>query len=415
MATIVRNDRKNVLFLLRAYNDLDHIAPIVWKMSSASIPTFYMFVDEEFREDYRVKYFSKSGAREIHSSLLDQYYNNLRKTLRWPVLIKLFDCVFSRLLGSRFLIENRIGVVVAEWGGPDGKGKMPFVLRPARRLGIPTVAVPHGYHTWYNNDFNAATAMAIKKTRLLPQLTNRNLYTNYIVQSENIKRYCIESGIKKEKLYVLGSTRFCKEWSIINRNLCAQAYPQRRDLSRPVVVFFLNHWTYNVDRKQCINLIKRLSEEDIELIVKGHTRGVTTGTLTQVEEAILEKTGNISFAGPEMHSPALVELADVVIVYGSSICFEALRQRKLVCRPLFLCTNNTIFEGSGLVYEARSDEEVIAYVCNYEIEREKSIDETVLEEFFDTHVENKNMKDGVLQEYVNLICSSFNKEVEPKH
>ena len=411
MATIVRNDRKNVLFLLRSYKDLDHIAPIVWKMSSASIPTFYMFVDEEFREDYRVKYFSKSGAREIHSSLLDQYYNNLRKTLRWPVLIKLFDCVFSRLLGSRFLIENRIGVVVAEWGGPDGKGKMPFVLRPARRLGIPTVAVPHGYHTWYNNDFNVATAMAIKKTRMLPQLTNRNLYTNYIVQSENIKRYCIESGIKKEKLYVLGSTRFCKEWSIINRNLCMQNHSQKRDLRRPVVVFFLNHWTYNVDREKCINLIKKLSEEKIELIIKGHTRGVTSGTLTCAEEALLEKRGTVSFAGPEAHSPALVGLADVVIVYGSSICFEALRQRKQVCRPLYLCRNNTIFEGSGLVYEARSDEEVTAYVRNYEIEKKNSIDETLLVEFFDIHVENKNRGEGVLQEYVNLINTSIYNEV----
>ena len=409
---MVRNNPKNVLFLLRAYNDLDHMAPIVWKMSSISIPTLYMFVDKEFRDDYRVKYFEKSGAREIHSKSLDQYHNNLRKRLRWSVLIKLFDHLLIRVLGRRFLIDNNIGVVVAEWGGPDGKGKMPFVLRPARRLGIPTVAVPHGYHTWYNNDFNAATAMAIKKSGMLPQLKNRNLYTYYIVQSENIKRYSIESGIKKEKLHVLGSTRFCKEWSIIDRNLCVQGYSQGRDLSRPVVLFFLNHWTYNVDREKCINLIKKLAEENVELIVKGHTRGMTTGTLTRVEESILEKAGKISFAGPEMHSPALVELADVVIVYGSSICFEALRQRKLVCRPLFLCRNNTIFEGSGLVYEAKSDEEVLSYVSNYEIEREKSIDETLLEEFFDTHVENENMGDGVLQEYVNLIHSSIDNEVE---
>ena len=255
----MKNYQKNVLFLLRAYNDLDHIAPIVWKMSSVSIPTFYMFVGKEFRDDYRVKYFSKSGAREIRSSILDNYYNNLRKRLRWQVLIRCSDGVLSRVLGSRFLIENNIGAVVAEWGGPDGKSKMPFVLRPARRLGIPTVAVPHGYHTWYNNDFNATTAMVIEKTGMLPQLTNRNLYTNYIVQSENIRRYCIESGIKKEKLYVLGSTRFCKEWSIINRNLCVQTHSQRQDLGRPVVVFFLNHWTYNVDREKCINLIQKLS------------------------------------------------------------------------------------------------------------------------------------------------------------
>jgi len=411
----VKFRRKSVLFLLRAYNDLDHIAPIIWKMSSIGIPTFYMFVDKEFRDDYRVKFFTKSGAREVCSSTLDKYYDNLRNKLRWPVVLRWLDGVLSRVLGSRFLIEKNIGAVVAEWGGPDGKSKMPFVLRPARRLGIPTIAVPHGYHTWYNNDFNATTAGVIEKTGMLPQLTNRNLYTSYVVQSQNIKRYCVESGIKKEKLYVLGSTRFCKEWSDINRNLCIQKHSQEPNLHRPVVVFFLNHWTYNVDREKCVNLIRKLSEEKIELIIKGHTRGVTTGTLTPAEEAILEKTETISFAGPEEHSPALVGRADVVIVYGSSICFEALRQRKLICRPRFLCRNNTIFDGSRLVYEASSDEEVIAYVCNYEIEKEKSIDETVLEEFFDTHVENKNMKDGVLQEYVNLICSSFNEEVEPKY
>ena len=80
MATIVRNDRKNVLFLLRAYNDLDHIAPIVWKMSSASTPTFYMFVDEEFREDYRVKYFLEircSGdSQRVTRSVLQQSEEN---------------------------------------------------------------------------------------------------------------------------------------------------------------------------------------------------------------------------------------------------------------------------------------------------------------------------------------------------
>ena len=76
-----------------------------------------------------------------------------------------------------------------------------------------------------------------------------------------------------------------------------------------------------------------------------------------------------------------------------------------------MCRNNTIFEGSGLVYEARSDEEVTAYVRNYEIEKKNSIDETLLVEFFDIHVENKNRGEGVLQEYVNLINTSIYNEV----
>ena len=68
-----------------------------------------------------------------------------------------------------------------------------------------------------------------------------------------------------------------------------------------------------------------------------------------------------------------------------------------------------------MVYEAKSDEQVTAYVRNYEIEREKSTNETALEEFFDIHVENENKGDGVLQEYVNLIHSSIDKEVERIH
>ena len=77
-----------------------------------------------------------------------------------------------------------------------------------------------------------------------------------------------------------------------------------------------------------------------------------------------------------------------------------------------MCRNNTIFEGSGLVYEARSDEEVTAYVRNYEIEKKNSIDEPLLVEFFDIHVENKNRGEGVLQEYVNLINTSIYNEVD---
>lgn len=401
-----RNNK--VLFLLRAYNDLDHISPVIWKIASdGRQPVSFLFVSTKFSDDYRVKLIEEAGAKELISKKIDFYYQHLRPKLKIEIIQKVLDRFIGIYYGREILTRNGIGCIVTEWGGPDGKGMAPYYLRPARAMGLPTIAIPHGYHTWINNDFNLVSSRFIKNTGKLPQFSSRNLFTAYVVQSENIKRYCVESGIDKEKLMILGSARFCKEWSEKNQLTCQTTNFSLRHENRNVVLFFLNHWDYNVDRKSCLNLLKRIASENVELIIKGHTRG-NSGSLTQLDEEELAEYESVRFADNSVHSPALVSLSDVVIVYGSSICFEALRQHKPVCRPSFICNNTTIFDDPDLTFNAKTEEDVISYIRGLRTAAMRPSKER-LTKFFAAHVENGENNHPVLNSYMELIDSQIRK------
>ena len=403
-----RSKTNAVLFLIRAYNDLDHIAPIIWKyVKRSNSKIYFVFVGASFDQDYRIRAIIAAGARKLEANSIDRYYSNLRPLLGFRLIQKLVDSLVSNLCGGLFLRKNHIGCVVTEWSGPDGKEKAPFFLKGARLNGIPTIAVPHGYHTWFNNDFNTVTTECLRITGKLPQLDNRNKFSTYVIQSENIKRYCIESGIDANKLVVLGSARFCKEWSRINYCLCRSETKFNAPKNKKVVVFFLNHWSYNVDRNRCIRLLVTIAEEDnVCLVIKGHTRGKSTGGLNESEEKLITSYDSVVIADDDIHSPTLISVADMVIVYGSSICFEALSQNVLVCRPLFLCSNRTIFDNSGMVHEVSGEEDVIRLIRNVDCLQSR-LEDKELKRFLGEHVDNYFQHGGVLEAHVNLISNTL--------
>ncbi len=399
---------KTVLFLLRTYNDLDHITPVIWKASICGFKTVFLFVEDDYSDDYRVRFIESVGAKKIESSIIKFYYWRIRPNLIFEAGKKILDLTVGAIIGRRFLVGENISCIVTEWGGPDGKGLAPFFLRPCRSMGMPNISIPHGYHSWLNNDFNITVSESLRNTGMLPQLSNRNRFSAYVVQSNNIRRYCLESGISKEKLHILGSARFCQEWFNINSKICIEEFRRPKLDTKLVVLFFLSHWVYNVDRKLTLSLLRRIAERtDAKLMIKGHTRGRQTGGLTPEEEKGLDGYDSVEYAEDGMHSPALVAESDVVVVYGSSICFEALLQRKPVCRPGYLSRNQTIFEESGVVFDARNEEEVITFINDQRLNKSRLVDSEVLARFLDCHVENKRDNSGVLQSHVDLISSKL--------
>ena len=404
-----------VLFLLRSYNDLDHIAPIVWKAANCGLNTAYLFVGKLFHSDYRIKYIQAAGSREVRSREIRFYFEKIRPKIRWIIVAKIADRLIGNLFGRTFLKQYDFNCIVTEWGGPDGKELAPYFLRPARNFNIPILAVPHGYHTWLNNDFNDVTTSSIKATGKLPQFHNRNYFSAYIVQSKNIKRYCIESGIRENRIHVLGSARFSKEWCDINYELCVPKETVEKNCVDTVVLFFLNHWDYNVNRSNCISLLERIAKDkDVNLIIKGHTRGRSDGGLSISEEKVLEKFGSLTYADDKTHSPELVHRADLVVVYGSSICFEALRQRKPVCWPKFVCHNDTIFDRAGVVTVANNEEDVINMIHSYKNGKIVMPSENELNKFFANHLGAEKDEDSVLQDYVDLIAMHTKKAEQRK-
>ena len=61
-------------FFLRAYNDIDHIAPIIWKFIKKNQKPIVIFhTDVEYQNDYRINFLQSEGEVEIIRDLDVEY------------------------------------------------------------------------------------------------------------------------------------------------------------------------------------------------------------------------------------------------------------------------------------------------------------------------------------------------------
>ena len=120
--------------------------------------------------------------------------------------------------------------------------------------------------------------------------------------------------------------------------------------------FFLPHWRYNVDADNTLNLLKAiLARRDGYLIIKGHTRGDEIDQNMQLQ---LNSYDNVEI-NSICESTPLIDWADVVVNFGSSIALEAIVRNKRIIYPSYLHSNQTIFDGQRCVEECKSINEVI--------------------------------------------------------
>ena len=82
---------KKILFLLRAFNDIDHIAPVIWKAASCGLYPVFLFVDIDHTNDYRIQFIQRAGAVKLESKLILFYYNKIRRFLPNSYFIAIFD------------------------------------------------------------------------------------------------------------------------------------------------------------------------------------------------------------------------------------------------------------------------------------------------------------------------------------
>ena len=210
---------KRVLFLLRTYNDIDHITPVIWKTARSGWPTFFLFVDKDYSEDYRIKFIEEHGAKKIRSIFIEGYYGKVRNSIPLKLLQKVVDRLVAYSIGFIFIFCRRIDVIASEWSGPFGRARAEYFLRPAHLLHIPIFSLPHGYFMWRNSLFNRKLVALAEIHKKPLDFSNRNWFTKYVVQTFEHKSENVKYGMNPDKIIVLGSARFCKEWSDTNLKL----------------------------------------------------------------------------------------------------------------------------------------------------------------------------------------------------
>ena len=363
------------LFFIRAYNDLDHFSPVIAEfVKRGENPLVINYGGLEISEDYRVKYLNSLGAIDIRNMPdLKFVSSRSRKTFSEKIRSRLYELRRRRkgIIGRlhrrlffdysaelKFLSDNRVGACVFEWGTPFIRGDLieQFFIA-AKSIGLKTVVIPHGCNVFVNSDVTSGYRRLFSRGQM-PDNSDRNLYDYYVLQNPLRRDGWVKWGYDPVKTQAWGSPRFYPLWAKMNASLCPQYTPSFDTSSRLKIVFMQFQKDYNINKDEIKLTLEALSSNPtVCLVVKDSTRAgkeyFDKSRLSgELGESLVEWCGN------EVHSPSLIEWADCVIVFGSSIGMEVILQDKLLINPLFLHTNKTLYEYFGASHDAASLEEL---------------------------------------------------------
>lgn len=356
---------------IRSYNDLDHLAPVVYGLLVRGHSTVVRIQSSAISvSDPRLKWVndnfpscsvSKSG---IGSLIHDRMKRS--KSITFLLARTLLDLIFCPRL------RPGMDAYVFEWSEPTFAERLHMLWRRLR-----VVALPHGLNIYLNSDFNEALASVESENKAGPQRTpdfqRRSAFTYYVVQTEKM-RLLIESwGLSSDKLRVLSSLRFTETW-INNLDQIwkdEEIDPAFKDWSashKGYALFLLPHWSYNVKYGQVIDLLSSLSDRSIPIVIRAHTRGTGSLPADQLEKLASSST----FYSESIPTSHLIRLASCVISFGSSVALEALTRGIPLINPRHLHGNSTIFDNMDGVFQVSSNlaaiEAVMLITCKEQSE-----------------------------------------------
>jgi hypothetical protein len=370
------------LFFVRAFNDIDHFTPIVWKMIRDNYPLAVYCISPEYdiRNDYRLNFlkdlgvsvdsiyesfdqnlgpvhralrFLFQGSYALHTRLdyrsrsrFSMVLNSLRVLARTAGtrLYKLTRRKFYDLRWARTILEQTGAQVLCfDWVGPE-RYVVDVLLKAAKEKSIPVLALPHGVYLYTNE--------LVKSDLTEDRIREKyNHYDRVVVQNSLFKQVMEKSGVEKEKIAVLGSARYCTEWMAQYKKILPRVMNSGDGSSEKLKVVFMttrSRYRVRVDRTvRTFDMLSKLNE--IDVLVKPHTRtGKDVGMYKNLPLA------NVS----DVSSVELCEWADVVLVVGSSIVVEALRLKKPVLYLKYLHENTMEYEEFGACWTLHDDTEL---------------------------------------------------------
>jgi|TARA_B100001971_G_C18219928_1_gene556417 hypothetical protein len=379
---------KNVIYILRTFNDIDHIVPLIDHNLKKGGKALILFKNNfNYKQDYRFKYlFSNYENLSIQKFYSVYLLNYLIDKIKWLKYTKILQIIRELILTFKLLFiaidlsKNKYNAIVFEWSDVTKWNIDGRIMNYAKKYNVKTLCLPHGLTIFLNKKVNEGIKKIYLQNKKGPDFSNRNSFDKYFVQSTFHRKWSIEWGHDEKKIKATGSLRFYPEWQKINLKICPEFSIDKNAEGKLKTVLMLPHWSYNVYKSKCISLINKISNMDgVFLLIKDHTRG--TGGLSKDLRFMFNQKENV-LASISAHSPSLIQWSDVVINFGSSIGIEALLQNKILINPVFLHSNKTIFEKTKSCITIYNEKELMDSLFNIKNGVEQHIDDNGKDNLF---------------------------------
>jgi hypothetical protein len=375
------------VFFIRSFNDVDHMAPIVYRLAleGETVQVLCQDLEYDIAKDFRLQHLTAEFANvfvqyvyaahvptALHRLFVFGHgmYNANKKSVAaslFRLRVKSFiqgvlglafrKCIWGWPRWRKFLLKRWYGegwarqclehlqtsVVVFDYVIGAEHFVTTSLLQAAGRLGIPSVGVAPGVPIFAEgylpeNDF------FVKEVE--------TPFDYNIVPHAGAAAYRTQHGVDATRITVLGSPRFCSEWqTVLDAIVPPPALSVPHAAGQVRVVYMERGADLHGDFRQTIaDTISRLSRLDwIQLVIKPHPR---TNRFHAAEQ------GRSVTVATQENSLNLINWADVVIGTNTSILIDALIRGKVLLYPKYFHADRMIFDTMGACLRVNSYEEL---------------------------------------------------------
>ncbi len=332
---------QSILFIVDGNNELDHAAPVIYKLSTRENVSVTVSVSSSItKNDYRIDL-----LRTTPNIDLQWHHQGIKQKISSsfpPRVVGLLSFLYHSRLGDAVtsvldlfgdssdesMDEFPHSVVAYDWS----YSKRSEAVQLGHSDEVATIVLPHGDSPFINNIENNN-----QWDRFLKRLADESSYQpvigydehprmlphDYLLFPNELTADRVRQFGAEEHVYELGSPRYNPEWLA---RLDTVRPPNAPSMSAELnVLLFLRHENYFINKKDVENTISMLEKiRDIGVVMKEHPRkqlldpSVTDGMET------VERIRN------EYPSISLIDWADVVLSLGTTITFEPVMKRKPV-------------------------------------------------------------------------------------
>jgi hypothetical protein len=417
--------KKKYLFVIRAYNDIDHFLPLIdylLKNNSAELHIYssvhpnLLLPNEnldylDFKYSIKPKYLlENSGTNFLHRFEVFSLF--LIKLFSHFIFNEFFEKAYTKVKQALLLfIKNRYeyygsgwsddlwkevlpDIVIYDYTSPDWFPYRPITILAKKNL-VPVVAIPHGFTIYTSLNQGGINKTEIDKGL---GLIGSPLDFDYrIVPGYPGSWHLEQKGIPSDQIIELGAMRFDKDWISL---LKSDVYQNMRRIDSckkgdTKVVIFGSNLFYKGNPEKIKKMIAIVSKHTNCIIFKPHTRVMKMGFIKKI-------IGNCNIEVSYEPSVVLSEWCDLAVFWGSSIGIHILAENKAVLYPKFVHRNTTIYEKyipDCIAHDLHDfDRKMREFVKNnkkcYTVEQVKNL-------MNDTVYNNENM--NVSQKYANFL------------
>ena len=363
------------LFVFRASPDVDHMAPVAWKLLEEGEEVHAVLsTGTRLEGDHRIELLRRYPRFTLHRArpTLLWALRLLRRTratllaVEWGYGVPVGYDAFPRPAGLWAFARSLARSVLK--GGRDPQQTRANFVAAAAVLRIPTVCLPHGLNI--KLDPHEEVARAIGDREL--SWEDRNRFAAYVLNTEHHRRWHLDhTRGDAEVMQTWGSVRWAPEWFELNRRLAPSFEWPEPTPDRVRVVFMLPRWKRGpagetewgpaVYGDRVMELVRRLHVlPEVSLAVAAHPRADREADPIRRDPAI-DSSRVHDVTGT--NSVSLIAATDIVIDVGSSIGLEVVLQGKVLLDPAFLFSPRTLFDAiPGACALAEDVDQAVDYV-----------------------------------------------------